>query len=127
MARMRAVILAVLGLVVIAASLRQASVTSGMRPDGTDHVVSLYRAARSSLPARGTVAFIQSTTDSASAAELRFLAQYALVPLVLTSDTTAARVLVTSPQFSDARDETLRAAGWRSTAVSHGGIRIYER
>ncbi|MCC7126753.1 MAG: hypothetical protein IT178_18020 [Acidobacteria bacterium] len=123
----RAFIVVLLGALVITASARYGMSLATASADGSEHVLSLYRAARPSLPARGPVVFLQAPADDAAAAEMRFLAQLALAPLVLTSDATGARVAISTPNFPADRDAAIQSAGWRATAMLHGGIRIYAR
>lgn len=123
----RAFIVVLLGALVISASARYGMSLATASADGSAHVLSLYRAARPSLPARGRVVFLQTPADDAAGAEMRFLAQLALTPLVLTSDAHGARVAISTPNFPADSDAAVQAAGWRSVALLHGGIRIYER
>ena len=115
------VAVAVAMLAVHAASLGSA------RRDGTTSVLALYRSARPSLPASGYVAFMPTETDPIGSSATRFLAQYALAPLVLVDNLASVTDAITGPAASANLDHTLAEQGLVLRAVAAGGIRVYRR
>ncbi len=97
------------------------------RGDGTASVLELYRSARPALPESGYVAFVPTETDPVAGGATRFLAQYALAPLVLVDDTASAPVAITGPAAAEGLDRTLAERGLSLRAVVSGGIRVYRR
>jgi hypothetical protein len=115
------VAIAVSMLAVHAASLGSA------RRDGATSVLALYRSARPSLPASGYVAFMPTETDPIDSSATRFLAQYALAPLVLVDDLASVTDAITGPAAAENLDRTLAEQGLVLRAVAAGGIRVYRR
>jgi len=73
------------------------------------------------------VAFVPTNTDSADAGAIRFLAQYALVAMVLVDDPAAAPAAITGPAASDRIDDEMAAGGLTLVTVFPGGVRVYRR
>lgn len=97
------------------------------RDDGVATIVDLYRASRASLPDSGYVAFVGTSPDPTDAARVRFIAQYALTPLVLVDSATMAPAAVTGPAAPQSVDRVMEAAGLSLVAVAPGGVRVYRR
>jgi hypothetical protein len=97
------------------------------RPDGTISVLSLYRSARPALPASGYVAFVPTENDPVGGGATRFLAQYALAPIVLVDDVADVAAAITGPAAPESLDRTLAERGLSLHAVESGGVRVYRR
>jgi len=90
-------------------------------------VLALYDGVRSSLPVRGHVLYVATAPNPTDAQAMRFMAQEALVPLVMVDDVTAADAAVTGPAASPTIDTSMVNAGLTLVAVAPGGVRVYRR
>ena len=97
------------------------------RGDGSAAMLSLYRSAKPALPASGFVAFVPTDADPVAGSATRFLAQYALAPLVLVDDIASAPAAITGPAAGESVDRTLVERGLSLDVVLSGGIRVYRR
>jgi hypothetical protein len=97
------------------------------RGDGSASMLSLYRSAKPALPERGYVAFVPTDADPVAGGATRFLAQYALAPLVLVDDIASAPAAITGPAAGESVDRMLVERGLSLDFVLSGGIRVYRR
>jgi hypothetical protein len=95
--------------------------------DGIAPVFALYRSVRLSLPGTGPVGFVPTTPDPTASAEMRFVVQYALAPLVVVDDVSTAPVVITGPAAPAAIDGELGRSGLVLERVMAGGVRVYRR
>jgi hypothetical protein len=122
----RGLIWVVLAIAVSMLAVRAATLGTA-QSDGTTSVLALYRSARPTLPASGYVAFLPTETDPTGSSATRFLAQYALAPIVLVDDIASVTDAITGPAAAESLDRTLAERGLVLRAVSAGGIRVYRR
>jgi hypothetical protein len=96
-------------------------------PDAVPQLMHAFREATVLLPARGAVGYIGPTEPGVSDGEIRFIAQYALAPRLLTDDMQEVRLAIAPPGLSRPRYDQIEASGWISIASLPGGVRVYRR
>jgi hypothetical protein len=86
-----------------------------------------FRESAALVPATGTLAYVSPSVPTLSDGDIRFIAQYALAPRLLTDDVTNQRVAIAPPGLDAERHVQMLAGGWTSGDPLPGGVRVYRR
>ena len=86
-----------------------------------------FRESAALVPATGTLAYVSPSVPTLSDGDIRFIAQYALAPRLLTDDVTNQRIAIAPPGLDAERHVQMLAGGWTSGDPLPGGVRVYRR
>ena len=97
------------------------------RSDAVPQLMIAFRESAALVPATGTLAYVSPSVPTLSDGDIRFIAQYALAPRLLTDDVTNQRIAIAPPGLDAERHVQMLAGGWTSGDPLPGGVRVYRR